>query len=77
MKVGNYTVEVDSSGDLWVRPEGYGDYHGANPIIMVSQAGATVRVWSDNQSEEFTHVVNIEKANLPKGPRCDRDLLDK
>jgi len=66
MKVGNYTVEVDSSGDLWVRPEGYGDYHGANPIIMVSQVDGKVLIWSDNRVEETTHGIDIGASRIPE-----------
>ncbi len=64
MKLGKYYLEVDKNGDLWIRPTGYGDYHGANPIIWVSHHYGEVSIWSDRRDESSTHDIDIDGAKL-------------
>ena len=55
------------NGFLLIKPEGYEDLHGGEPItIELYEGSLRVIIWSDINEEDPTHIINIDKAKVEK-----------
>ena len=56
-----------NNGSIYIKPEGYEDKHGGQPIMIECYDGdLRVLVWSDINAEDPTHIISLSEAREEK-----------